>query len=75
MRELRGESFAAAVDEMAGNLGVELDRFEDRLKNQPELADVSWRDGRSGGSATGPLSWLLLSAALLLRRRPRRVPA
>jgi len=75
MRELRGESFAAAVDDMAGNLAVELERFEERLKNQPEVADVRWRDERSGGSAVGPLSSLLLFPAWLLRRRPGQVPA
>jgi hypothetical protein len=60
---------------MAGNLGVELERFEERLKNQPEVADVRWRGERSGGSAVGPLSWLLLFPAWLLRRRPGQVPA
>ncbi len=67
----RAVSFRAAVTQMRENLATELDRFEDRLKEEPQLADVSWRDGRGGAGGFGPLSLALWFVACLWRR-PRR---
>jgi rhombotail lipoprotein len=66
MRDDRSAGFGAAMDDMTKNLSVELDRFEARLENEPQLADVQWQEGRGGGSGLGLVSLLLLC---LVRRR------
>lgn len=78
LRDISGSSFVAATDQMASNLSTELDRFELRLKDEPKLAAVSWRDGSSGGgggmgAADGWLIALLLTLAAV--SRPCRSPA
>lgn len=69
MREDRTAGFSAAMSDMTGNLSTELDRFEDRLEEEPQLAEVKWQKGSGGGM--GGLSWELLLFVLLLRRRVR----
>jgi len=69
MREDRSVGFAAAMGDMTGNLSTELTRFEDRLEEEPQLAEVKWQKGSGGGM--GGLSWELLLFVLLLRRRVR----
>ncbi|MEL7538032.1 MAG: rhombotarget lipoprotein [Pseudomonadota bacterium] len=59
-----------AVDDMTTNLASELERFEQRLKDEPALAQVEWREGEGGGGAIGLTALLLLlSLALVCRRR------
>ncbi len=74
LRDISNNSFVAATDQMASNLSSELDRFEQRLKDEPKLAAVTWREGSSGGggmgAADGWLITILLSLAAL--RRPCR---
>jgi rhombotail lipoprotein len=76
LQEVRSGSFVAAMSQMRDNLSVELDRFEQRLKDEPKLADVSWRDGKSGGA--GALDGWSLGALLVsfaAWRRRRAIPA
>lgn len=69
VRKAKDESFAAAMGEMTGNLTAELDRFRERVQDDPTVAEVKWRPGSGGGS----VNWLLLVAlaALGLRRSTR----
>lgn len=69
VRKAKDESFAAAMGEMTGNLTAELDRFRERVQEDPTVAEVKWRPGSGGGS----VNWLLLVAiaALGLRRTTR----
>lgn len=66
LREDRTAGFAAAMAGMTQNLVTELDRFEDRLEEEPQLADVAWQDGRGGG---GSLGFSALWLVMLARRR------
>lgn len=61
----RLDSFGGAVDQMAQNLSTELDLFEKRLKDEPQLADVRWRTG-SGGGGTGGGGGLGIELLLLV---------
>ena len=63
IRKTRDASFAAAMGAMTQNLSVELDRFRDRVKENPGVADVQWTEGSGGGGAFG---WLLLTSLLLV---------
>ncbi len=51
---------------MTDNLALELDRFRERVKQDPGVADVKWKAGSGGGS----FGWLLL--ALLGAHATRR---
>ena len=57
LRETRRESLETAVAEMTGNLEAELDRFEQRIEDDPAVAQVAWKEGSNGGG--GALFWLL----------------
>lgn len=63
LRRERTGSFAAAMDEMTVNLETELERFEDRLKSEPTLAEVNWEEGKGG---SGSFSLLALGALLAM---------
>lgn len=70
VRKTRDASFAAAMVAMTDNLALELDRFRERVKQDPGVAEVQWKAGSGGGS----MGWLLL--ALLgtnVARRYRRL--
>lgn len=57
-------SFIAAVEDMSGNLQTELDRFRERVKENPDVASVEWKPSHGGGGgAFGVL--LLLTLSLL----------
>lgn len=67
-RKGRVAGFATAVDAMTVNLLNELDTFEARLEENPEIAQVSWK-GSSGGGSLAPFGLLLLCLLFLVRRR------
>ena len=69
LRRNSREAMKSASEEMQRNLAVELARFEQRMRNQPDDIQVSWREGSGGGSAGLPM--LALMGALLLGRRLR----
>lgn len=72
LRRERTGSFAAAMDEMTVNLEAELERFEDRLKSEPTLAEVNWEEGKGGSGSFGLLALLVFGLAgsqLLLSER------
>lgn len=62
-REQSADSFSRAVDVMTDNLAVELVRFEERVAEEPMLAQVQWKDGYGG---TGRFDGLLLAVLVLL---------
>ena len=69
-RTVRAESFSAAMANMTTNLAAELDRFEQRLKDEPEIAAVEWKAGSGGGGgAIDPALLLLLAIFLASGRR------
>ena len=61
VRKARAESFAAAMQTMTQNLSVELDRFRERVRNDPGVAEVKWKEGSGGGSP----GWLMLGLLCL----------
>ncbi len=68
VRKTRDASFGAAMDQMTSNLAVELDRFRERVKSDPTVAQTEWKPGYGGG---GSMTWLLVVVTgLLVRRRP-----
>ncbi len=72
VRKTRDASFAAAMGAMTKNLAVELDRFRDRVKENPGVAEVKWKPGSGGGS----IGWLLLGllgVSALRRYRARAI--
>ncbi|MCL4781100.1 MAG: rhombotarget lipoprotein [Gammaproteobacteria bacterium] len=70
-RAVRAESFAAAMASMGTNLAAELDRFEQRLKDEPEIASVEWKAGSGGGGGSPDPALLVLLAICAWWRRPR----
>jgi rhombotail lipoprotein len=61
VRKARDTSFATAMDQMTGNLSVELDRFQERVKEDPMVARTEWKPGSGGGGSVGWLTIALLS--------------
>jgi rhombotail lipoprotein len=66
VRKTQDASFGRAMDAMTQNLDVELDRFRERVKEDPTVANVEWKPGSGGGSVG---IWFLL--ALLIARKAR----
>jgi rhombotail lipoprotein len=67
VRKARDESFAVAMEKMTGNLTIELDRFQERAKEDPSVAQTGWRPGSGGGS----IGWLTLVMLALISSRTR----
>ncbi|MEO1202997.1 MAG: rhombotarget lipoprotein, partial [Pseudomonadota bacterium] len=68
-RRTRTDSFAAAVDDMTTNLAAELDDFEVRLKERPEMIRTTWTNG--GGGGVSPLLAVVLALLLFGTGRGR----
>lgn len=62
VRKAKDESITVAMEQMTANLAVELDRFEERVKEDSSVAKTEWRPG-SGGGAFGWLTLVLLALA------------
>jgi rhombotail lipoprotein len=71
IRKTKDASFSEAMNAMTQNLSVELDRFKERIKENPEVAQTEWKPGYGGG-ATG--FWLLIGLTALSAYRARRAP-
>lgn len=72
LREDRIQGVQAAADEMIANLDVQLDKFKDKVKKQPEKIKVVHRSGYSGGGGFSAIGVVcLLLAALYVGRRQR----
>jgi rhombotail lipoprotein len=69
-RTVRAESFSAAMGNMTTNLAAELERFEQRIKDEPEIATVEWKGGSGGGGGGTDPALLLLLAVFAWWRRP-----
>ncbi len=69
------QSFTAAVTAMTGNLGMELVRFEERVAENPQLADVNWKPGYGGGGSLDGLMLLLLVLLAIIGIGYSRQPA
>jgi len=70
VRKARDSSFSTAMDVMTQNLATELDRFQERVQKDPQVARTEWKPG-SGGGAFG--CWFLLAFTGLSACRARRV--
>jgi rhombotail lipoprotein len=69
VRKTRDASFAAAMQQMTGNLDAELERFNERVKQDPSVAQTEWKPGYSGGGALSGLLLAFLGLFSLLARR------
>lgn len=69
VRKTRDASFAAAMQAMTGNLAQELDLFRERVKQDPAVADVQWKEGSGGGGASGGLTLFVMLIAAARRGR------
>jgi rhombotail lipoprotein len=49
VRKSKDVSFAAAMNIMTNNLAMELDRFRERVREDPQVAAVEWKPGYGGG--------------------------
>jgi len=67
VRKAKDESISVAMEQMTGNLAVELDRFQERVKEDPGVANTEWRPGFGGGA----LGWLTLVLLVLAGSRTR----
>jgi rhombotail lipoprotein len=63
VRKTRDSSFEAAMSTMTQNLAVELDRFRERVKEDPSVAEVRWKPGSGGGGGLGV--WFLLAMLIV----------
>ncbi len=70
VRKARDASFAAAMEQMTGNLAGELDRFRERVRSDPSVARTEWKPGHGGGGSAG---WLLFLVGAVAVRRAARV--
>jgi len=73
VRDSRAESFTAAMANMTTNLTAELDRFQQRLKDNPQMAQVEWKGSSSGGGAA--LDWAALGLLAVAGWRRTRLRA
>ena len=62
VRRARDDSIEAAMGEMTDNLSLELDHFQERVRNDPTVAQTTWKVGSGGAGGVG----CLLLAALLI---------
>jgi rhombotail lipoprotein len=68
VRKARDASFAAAMEQMTANLAGELERFQERVRSDPSVAQTEWKPGYSGGGSGGWLALILVAALAGLRR-------
>jgi len=73
VRKTRDASFAAAMEQMTVNLTGELDRFQERVKQDPTVAQTEWKPGYEGGGALSGLLIIFLWLVTLAWRRERRI--
>lgn len=71
IRKTKDASFAEAMASMTENLAIELDKFKERIKENPEVAKTEWKPGYGGGATE---FWFLLGLTGLLACRARRAP-
>lgn len=71
IRKTKDASFAEAMASMTENLAIELDKFKERIKENPEVAKTEWKPGHGGGATE---FWFLLGLTGLLACRARRAP-
>ncbi len=49
VRKAKESSFSAAMDQMSQNLTLELDLFQKRVQEDPQVARTEWKPGHGGG--------------------------
>ena len=69
VRKAKDASFSAAMEAMTENLTIELDQFQERIQEDPQVAQTEWKPGHGGG-ALG--LWLVLVFTGLSVCRARR---
>ena len=71
VRKARDESLATAMEQMADSFTLELDRFQERVKDDPTVAKTEWKPGSGGGGGVGwPMLAVLLISVYMRFRRP-----
>lgn len=71
VRKTKDSSFSEAMNAMTQNLASELDRFRERIKENPSVAQTEWKPGYGGGAFGW---WLLVALTGLSACRVRRAP-
>ena len=74
VRKARDSSFSAAMEVMTENLTIELDQFQDRIQQDPQVAQTEWKPGHGGG-AFGYAFLCILSLLIAIKKpssRPHR---
>jgi len=71
VRKTRDSSFATAMATMTQNLATELDRFRERVKEDPTVAEVKWKPGSGGGGAFSV--WFALALIVFAARARARM--
>lgn len=71
VRKAKDSSFSGAMDTMTQNLTLELEDFEERIQQDPQVAQTEWKEGYGGG-ALGLWSLLITAGFLVCRVRPVR---
>ena len=69
VRKTREASFGTAMELMTENLAVELDGFRERVKEDPQVAQVEWKPGYGGGAVN---LWFLLGLLAVVAGRKVR---
>ena len=71
VRKAKDASIAAAMVQMTDNLTAELDRFQERVKEDPTVVQTAWKEGSGGGGGVGwPMLAVLLTSVYTRFRRP-----
>ena len=68
MREARANSFSLAMADMTTNLGLELDEFRVRIKEDQSVR-VVYEQGYKGGGGGGSTGWIILGVIAVMARR------
>lgn len=69
VRKAKDSSFSAAISVMTDNLAIELDRFRERVQEDPQVAQTEWKPGHSGGGAFGG-AFLIILLILVGNKKP-----
>ena len=68
VRKAKDSSFSAAMSAMTANLAIELDQFQVRVQEDPQVARTEWKEGSGGGALGGIFLLALLFLAGAVKR-------
>lgn len=67
------KSFEEAANNMVSNLNVQLEKFKEKIKRNPEQVKVVHREGYTDGGAVGPFEMIIMILLAGVLYRSRRV--